>query len=82
MYLMPFRRGRDFGRQVAVHFSSDRCVRSWDKKGVPFCSYLYVPETRPILGTEFHQREDEGHVFKVIIAVILQQCVMSTVLCL
>ena len=40
-------------------------VRSWDLKGVPFRTYLYVPEQHPQLGTVFHEREDEGHVFKV-----------------
>ena len=27
---------------------------------------MYVPETHPLLGYEFNEREDEGHVFKVI----------------
>jgi len=39
--------------------------RSWDEKGVPFCTYMYVPERHPITGTPFHEREDEGHVLKV-----------------
>ena len=42
----------------------------WDEKGVPFCTFMYVPEIHPVLGTEYHEREDEGHVFKVISAIL------------
>ncbi len=42
-------------------------VRRWTE-GVPFCSHLYVPEVHPETGAEFHEREDEGHVFKVRVA--------------
>lgn len=40
-------------------------VQTWDKKGVPFRTHMYVPEVNPITGMEFHEREDEAHVFKV-----------------
>ena len=40
-------------------------VKSWDAQGVPFSTYLYVPEEHPITKATFHEREDEGHVFKV-----------------
>ena len=36
-------------------------------EGVPFRSYLYVPEVHDITGDFFLEREDEGHVFKVIV---------------
>ncbi len=41
-------------------------IKSWDAKGVPFSTYMYVPEEHPVLKTVFHEREDEGHVFKVL----------------
>ncbi len=41
-------------------------VRSWDEKGVPFCAFVYVPEMHPVTGAPFHEREDEGHVLKVL----------------
>ena len=40
-------------------------VNQWAVKGVPFKTHLYVPEKHPVTQTQFHEREDEGHVFKV-----------------
>lgn len=40
-------------------------VCEWDNAGVPFRTYLYVPEKHPITGSEFHEREDFAHVLKV-----------------
>lgn len=52
-------------RSIMAQFEFRRTVRYWDKCGIPFSTFLYVPEVHPVLGTEFHEREDEGHVFKV-----------------
>ena len=41
-------------------------VCKWDTSGVPFRTYLYVPETHPITKAEFHEREDFAHVLKVL----------------
>lgn len=40
-------------------------ILEWEKKGVPFCTRLYVPEVHPQTGLPFQEREDETHVFKV-----------------
>ncbi len=40
-------------------------IRKWEEKGVPFRTHLYVPEVHPVTKARFHEREDEGHVFKV-----------------
>ena len=40
-------------------------VRTWNSKGVPFQSFMYIPEVYPLSHKEFHEREDKGHVFKV-----------------
>lgn len=40
-------------------------IKQWADQGVPFRTHLYVPEVHPDTGEEFHEREDEGHVFKV-----------------
>ena len=40
-------------------------VRKYDAEGVPFRSNLHVPETHPITGVMFCEREDHGHVLKV-----------------
>lgn len=38
----------------------------FDIAGVPFCTYMYVPEVHPITHDEYHEREDDAHVLKVI----------------
>ena len=40
-------------------------VCQWEHSRVPFHQHIYVPEIHPITGQKFHEREDEGHVFKV-----------------
>ena len=40
-------------------------ILEWERKGVPFRTRAYVPETHPLTGAQFHEREDEAHVFKV-----------------
>ena len=40
-------------------------VNHWAEKDVLFKTHLYVPELHPVTQTRFHEREDEGHVFKV-----------------
>ena len=34
---------------------------------MPFKDHLYVPEVHPLTGAGFCEREDEGHVFKVVL---------------
>ncbi|XP_064389547.1 uncharacterized protein LOC135337544 isoform X2 [Halichondria panicea] len=51
-------------RSILAQMEFTHVVRSWDQKGVPFRTYIYVPEEHPELGTVFHEREDEGHVYK------------------
>ena len=38
-------------------------VRSWESRGIPFCTHMYVHHISKFV---FHEREDEGHVFKVV----------------
>ncbi len=42
-------------------------IMEWERKGVPFRSHIYVPEVHPVTGLPFHEREDEAHVFKVLL---------------
>ena len=46
-------------------------INLWTVQGIPFDSYIYVPEVHPITGKEFHEHEDEGHVLKVNYAINL-----------
>ena len=41
-------------------------VNHWKEQGIPFNTHLYVPEVHPDTGVPFCEREDEGHVFKVL----------------
>lgn len=52
-------------RSILAQMEYTYKVQTWDKKGVPFRTHMYVPEVNPITGMEFHEREDEAHVFKV-----------------
>ena len=52
-------------RSILAQWENCYQVCLWDEKGVPFRTFMYVPEIHPVLGTEFHEREDEGHVYKV-----------------
>ena len=40
-------------------------ILRYEAKGVKFRSHQYVPDIHPITKTEFHDREDEGHVYKI-----------------
>ena len=55
----------DMLRSILAQLEYQYRVRKWDSEGVPFCTYLYVPEVHHITGEVFLEREDEGHVFKV-----------------
>lgn len=46
-----------------MEYSFEVC--KWDEIGVPFRTYMYVPENHHITKDPFLEREDEGHVFKV-----------------
>lgn len=39
--------------------------------GVPFKDHLHVPEVHPLTGVLFCEREDEGHVFKVVTTIFV-----------
>lgn len=55
----------DMLRSILSQFEYTYLVCDWDRKGVPFRTYFYVPEIHPITGVEFHEREDDAHVLKV-----------------
>ena len=47
-------------------------ILKWERRGVPFRTRAYVPETHPSTGELFHEREDEAHVFKVCKPMVLE----------
>lgn len=56
----------DILRSILAQLEYRYQICTWDASGVPFRTYLYVPETHPITGCEFHEREDFAHVLKVL----------------
>ena len=52
-------------RSIVAQLDYSYQVRGYDKKGVPFCTHMYVPEIHPITDREYHEREDDAHVLKV-----------------
>lgn len=40
-------------------------ILQYNNNGVPFCTFMYVPEVHPITKREYHEREDDAHVLKV-----------------
>ena len=52
-------------RSILAQLQYKHDILEWERKGVSFCSRLYVPEVHPITGQQFYEREDETHVFKV-----------------
>ena len=55
----------DILRSILAQLEYRHQVCSWDEKGVPFRTFMYVPEVHPITNKVFHEREDFGHVLKV-----------------
>ena len=55
----------DVLRSILSQLDFTYTVRKYNAEGVPFRSNLRVPETHPITGVKFCEREDHGHVLKV-----------------
>ena len=52
-------------RSILAQMEYSYMICKWDDSGVPFCTYMHVPEKHPLTGSEFHEREDFAHVLKV-----------------
>lgn len=58
-------------RAILAQVDYHHCIISWSQKGILFQAYMYVPEINTITGYDFHEREDEGHVLKVLYSYII-----------
>lgn len=56
-------------RSILAQLDYHSRIIYWSQKGILFQVYMYVPETNPITESDFHEREDEGHVLKVHISI-------------
>ena len=67
MYIIPGKTEtvKDKLRSILAQFEFQYRLQEWEQKGVPFKTYLYVPEVHPETGEVFCEREDEAHVLKV-----------------
>lgn len=54
-------------RSILAQLDYKYQVDCWCEQGIPFRNHLYVPEIHPVTKMGFCEREDEGHVFKVIV---------------
>ena len=37
----------------------------YEERGVPFRTYMYVPEVHPVTNATFYEREDDAYLLKV-----------------
>ena len=51
---------------LLAHLEYKHQIEYWEMKVVPFKSHIYVPEVHPLTDLMFCEREDEGHVLKVL----------------
>ena len=56
----------DMIRYILAQLELTYLVRDCDANGIPFRSHLHCPEVHPDTGTFFCEREDAGHVLKVV----------------
>jgi len=52
-------------RSILAQFEFKYRIELYEGNGVPFSTYLYVPEKHPETGATFFEREDEAHLIKV-----------------
>ena len=49
-------------RSILAQLEYRHQICTWDEKGVPFRTYMYVPEVHKVTNSVFHEREDFAHV--------------------
>jgi len=52
-------------RSILAQLQFKHDVEQYEAGGVPFCTYLYIPEVHPVIKTTFYECEDEAHLIKV-----------------
>ena len=65
-------------KSILAQFEYTNIVKEYDKRGVPFRTYLYIPETHPDTGKIFYEREDDAHLLKVIFICQLSSVMLSS----
>ena len=52
-------------RSILAQWQFKHDIEQYETNGVPFSTYLYVPEVHPVTKATFYEREDEAHLIKV-----------------
>ena len=66
-------------RSILAQFDFVYTLKRYEIQGVPFRTYLYVPEEHPETKSVFYEREDEAHLIKVGIAMYFVVIISYTV---
>jgi len=53
---------QDKMRLILAQFEFTKTIREFELKGVPFSTYMYVPEQHPDTGDLFYERKDDAHI--------------------
>ena len=52
-------------KSILAQYEYKSTIKEFEEQGVPFCTYMYVPEVYPGTGEIFYEREDDAHLLKV-----------------
>lgn len=52
-------------RSILAQLEYKHTVYMYEERGVPFRTYMYVPEVHPVTNATFYEREDDAHLLKV-----------------
>jgi len=56
---------QDKMRSILAQFEFTKTILEFESKGIPFGTYINVPEQHPDTGDLFNEREDDAHILKV-----------------
>ena len=52
-------------RSILAQLEYKHTIKKYEEEGVPFRTYMYVPEVHPATNARFYEREDDAHLLKV-----------------
>lgn len=63
-------------RSILAQYQFQYEIQCYEADGVPFGTFLYIPELHPETKATFYEREDEAHLIKVNEYIALNYCVI------
>lgn len=67
----------DMMRSILAQLEFKYQILEWEKKGVPFRQYIYVPEIHPVSKQVYCDMGDEAHVLKVCVCTFYLHVALS-----